>query len=185
MVDMRDTIEAKSDQLNAEDIATPKVLLITSVKKTSGDQPVSIGYEGDKGKPWKPCKSMRRILVKAWGADGEQFIGKSVEVYNDPKVKWAGEEIGGIRISKMSHMDRTMRTVITLNGKKRVPYTVEVLDVAPPKPERTLDERKEACKAALKTAGFELTEDDLESLSEIDNAKSLAEFFNSFKKEEA
>jgi hypothetical protein len=54
-----------------------------------------------------------------------------------------------------------------------------------PKPERTLDERKEACKAALKTAGFELTEDDLESLSEIDNAKSLAEFFNSFKKEEA
>lgn len=64
MMDISDTIIARSDQLNAADlIGGPVTVTITKVSKGDGEQPVSISYDGDKGKPFKPCKSVRRLLV--------------------------------------------------------------------------------------------------------------------------
>jgi hypothetical protein len=66
MLDLSKTIAPRSDQLNADDlIGGPRTITITGVKLVAEDQPVAISFDNDEGKPWKPCKSMRRVLVKA------------------------------------------------------------------------------------------------------------------------
>ena len=130
-MDLTQAIEPKSDQLNADDmIAGPKVIKITEVTRGNAEQPVVVHFEGDQGKPWKPCKSMTRVMVRAWGADASQFAGRSVELYCDPKVKWGGMEVGGIRIRSMSHIDKPLKMSLTATRGKRAPYSVAVLEAS-------------------------------------------------------
>ena len=65
VTNLRDTIIAKSDQLNADDIiGTGITITVTAVKRgDSAEQPVVIHYQGDNGRPYKPCKTMRRVLI--------------------------------------------------------------------------------------------------------------------------
>lgn len=122
MTDLTPTIQAKSDQLNADDLVSgPITIKITDVSLGSGDdQPIIIRYEGDNGKPWKPCKTMRRLLVSIWGADGNKYIGQMATLYRDPDVKWAGQPVGGIRVSHMSGIDGQKTLALTeTRGKKR------------------------------------------------------------------
>jgi len=131
MLDLTKTAEPKSDQLNADDLVSgPRTLQITGVRLVTGDQPVLIEYAGGEGRPWKPCKSMCRVLMAAWGVDGEQYAGRFVTVYNDPSVKWGGKDVGGIRISHLSHIESKIRMMLTVTRGKRVPYVVEPLEVA-------------------------------------------------------
>ena len=123
MDDMRQTIIPKSDQLNADDlIGREMTIKITGVEIKGGqEQPVSIHFEGDNGKPYKACKSMCRVMVSAWGPDSSKYAGRSLTLYRDPKVKWGGMEVGGIRISHMSDIadDMTMALTVTRANKKQ------------------------------------------------------------------
>ena len=126
MNDMTPTIVPKSDQLNSDDlIAGPITITITRVTIKAGEQPVAIFYDGDNGKPYKCCKSMARILVAAWGADASKYIGRSLTLYRDPTVKWAGMEVGGIRISHMSDIASPMTMALTMTKSNRKPFTVK------------------------------------------------------------
>lgn len=129
MNDMRQTIVPKSDQLNADDlIAGPITITVTEVRIRGGqEQPVSIHYEGDNGKPYKSCKSMNRVLVAAWGADASQYAGRRMTLYRDPSVRWGGMEVGGIRISHLSDIDATMTMALTATKGSRKPFTVKPL----------------------------------------------------------
>jgi len=129
MTDLSKTIEPKSDQLNADDlIAGPRTITVTDVRGVSGDaQPISIHYEGDNGKPYKPCKSMRRVLVVVWGASGADYAGRSMTLYRDPNVKFGGIAVGGIRISHMSHINDKVTMSLTVSRANRKPYTVNPL----------------------------------------------------------
>lgn len=136
-MNIADTVAPKSNQLNADDlIAGPRTITITRVSGTgNGDQPVAVSFEGDEGKPFLPCKSMRRVMIAVWGADASQYVGRSMMLYRDPKVVFGGMEVGGIRISHMSHMEREMVMALTVTKAKRAPYTVKPLrQEAPPPP---------------------------------------------------
>lgn len=129
-MDMSQTIAPKSDQTNADDlIAGPRTITVTRVTgcPDTPEQPVAIFYAGDGNKPFKPCKSMRRVLVAAWGADASQYVGRSLTLYRDPEVMFGGMKVGGIRISHMSHLDRDMTMALTASKAQRKPYTVRVL----------------------------------------------------------
>ena len=120
------TIEAKSDQLNADDlIGGVKTIKITGVKVLDTDvQPVAISYAGDNGKPYKPSKGMRRVLVQLWGDESDNFIGKSLTLFRDDNVKFGGSAVGGIRISHASHIDKPTRVLETISRGKRKPITI-------------------------------------------------------------
>jgi len=134
MNDMTVAITPKSDQLNADDlIAGPMTITVTEVTIRAGEQPVSIHYEGDNGKPYKSCKSMNRVLVMCWGPDAKNYIGRSMTLYRDPTVKWAGQEIGGIRISHLSHLDSAVTMALTATKGSRKPFTVRPLVTEPVK----------------------------------------------------
>jgi len=121
--DLSDTIIAKSDQLNADDlIGATKTIVVSGVKRYSenGSNAFSINYEGDCGRPFKPCKTMRKVILLAWGADGSKWIGRSMTLYNDPKVVYAGKEVGGVRISHISDITKNIVVMLTATrGKKK------------------------------------------------------------------
>lgn len=135
MSDMKQAIIPKSDQLNSDDLITgPITIKITGVTVRGGqEQPVSISFEGDNGKPYKACKSMCRVMVAAWGPDSSKYVGKSMTLYRDPSVKWGGMAVGGIRISHMSDIDENLTMALTVTRANKKPYTVKVLtNAAPP-----------------------------------------------------
>jgi hypothetical protein len=151
MTDLSKTIIPKSDQLNADDlIVNSKLITIKSVKVTDGEQCVSIGYDGDEGKPWKPCKSMRRVLIECWGANGDNYIGRQAVLYRDPTVKWAGVDYGGIRISQLSHINEQKTLMITVSRGKRVPFIIKPI-ITEPLNELT-DEKFEEYKTLIEAA---------------------------------
>lgn len=129
MTDLSSTIEAKSDQLNSDDLmGGPRTIRVTGVKLMGDEQPVALAYEGDRGKPYKPCKSMRRVLVALWGSDGKLYAGRSMTVFRDPEVAWGGAKVGGIRISHMSHIgDKAQTMALTATRGNKKPWTVKPL----------------------------------------------------------
>lgn len=132
-MDMASTIEPKSTQLNADDLLCgPRTITITAVRANEGstEQPVAISFADDNGKPFLPCKSMRRVMVHVWGADAKIYVGRSMTLYCDPKVQWGGMAVGGIRISHMSHIDKPMVMALTASKAKRAPFTVQPLIVS-------------------------------------------------------
>lgn len=132
MIDLTATIKPKSDQLNADDlIAGPRTITVTSVKLVAEDQPVAIHFHGDDGKPYKPCKSMRRVLVRAWGPDGSKYVGRSLTLYLDESVKFGGAAVGGIRISEMSHISAAVVMALTATRGTKKAFTVKPMIVAP------------------------------------------------------
>ena len=126
--DYADTLRAKSDQLNADDlVAGPITVEITAVGKGDPDQPLILSLSGGY-QPWKPCKTMRRLMAAATGTSSAgALVGRWITLYRDPTVKWAGREEGGIRLSHMSGLDRTVTTRLQISRGKRAPYRVEPL----------------------------------------------------------
>lgn len=126
MNDMSAVIQPKSDQINADDfIPGPRTYQIEGVAISPGtEQPVQIKLVGEP-RVWKPCKSMSRVLVAAWGPDAKAYAGRSLTLYRDPKVKWGGLEVGGIRISHLSHIERDMMMQLTATKGKRAPHIVK------------------------------------------------------------
>jgi hypothetical protein len=164
-MDMTQYTAAKSDQLNSDDlIAGPRTITITKVKANEGnkEQPVNIFFEGDDGKPFRPCLSMRRVMIAVWGSDAAQYVGRSMTIYRDPSVTWGGMEVGGIRISNMSHMDGPVVLALTATKKARKPYKVLPLVIEPPKPATDA-----AADVARELVGF---------ADSIENADAMAEF---------
>ena len=132
MTDISHALEAKSDQLNAMDIiGCNRIIKITDVDvKKTGEQLISIRFEGDHSRPWKPSKGMSRILASAWGIKSEDWIGKHVELFFEPSVVYAGKEVGGIRIKAVSDIKPAgIQCSIALNRTKREPYHVQFLVV--------------------------------------------------------
>lgn len=148
MNDMTPIIAANSDQLNADDlVGAPRTIRISEVAVRPGtEQPVTIRYEGDEGRPWKPCKTMSRVLVAAWGPDANKYVGRSVTLYNDPNVTWGGMKVGGIRVSHLSHIDKEMTLALTATRGKKAIAKIRPLADQPKQPAED--------KAAIWTDGF-------------------------------
>ena len=98
MTDLAQTILPKTDQLNADTLlAGPMTITVTAVKGCDDPtQPIAIHFEGGEKTPYKPCKSMRRVLVHCWGADGNTFVGRRMTLFCDPEVVFGGIKVGGI-----------------------------------------------------------------------------------------
>lgn len=126
VTDLSITIKPKSDQLNADDLLTgPITVTITDVKGGTVEQPVHIHIEGQQ--PYKPCKGMRRVLINAWGINGKEWVGKSVTLFCNPDVKWAGVALGGIEISHVSGISKPLTMMLTKARGRKSGFTVQPL----------------------------------------------------------
>lgn len=128
-----DVLKPKSDQINADDlIGRTMTVTIKEILVKAGDQPISIFFEGDYEKPYKPCKSMGRVMAHIWTDDEKKWIGKSMTLYCDPKVTFGPVAMGGIRISHMSDIAAPVTLMLTVTKASRKPFTVQPLKVQAP-----------------------------------------------------
>jgi hypothetical protein len=162
-MDITETIAPRSDQMNAEDLLTgPRTFTVESVTRGSAEQPVEIHLVGFPGRPFKPSKTVRRILVAAWGSDADAYVGRRMTLYRDPAVRFGKDEVGGIRVSHLSDIDKRIQLALTVTRGKRAPFIVDPL---PPVPDAivTLEHRiaEAATLADLDAIAAELKGGDL------------------------
>ena len=126
LMDITESIAPKSDQVNADDfVLGPRTFTITDVRQGSSEQPVWI-YLAEHPQPFKPSKTVLRLLGMGWGPETDAWHGKRLTLYRDETVKWAGKAVGGIRVSHMSGIGRkALTTMLPPSKGQRVPYTVE------------------------------------------------------------
>lgn len=132
-LDITETLAPSSSQINADDfIGRTAVVTVAGVEKIAGEQPLAVHLHEFPGRPWKPGKTVRRILAAAWGTDAAQWTGRRAELFTDPKVTFGKSEVGGIRISRMSHLDKPLSLALTATRGKKQTHRIEPLpDTAP------------------------------------------------------
>jgi hypothetical protein len=135
-MDLTDSIAPKSDQLDAVDlISGPRTFTIEKVTKNNAEQPFNFHLAGFP-RVWRPGKSMRRVIVAAWGPDAAKYVGQHITLYCDATVQFGGEVVGGTRISHMSGIDKPLRVPLLIKRGKSSLFTVNPLTVPEPAPAR-------------------------------------------------
>ena len=134
-MDITDSLAANSAQQNYDEyLAGPKTVTVAEVTQGTAEQPVNVELVEFPGKPFKPAKSVRRVLAAAWGTDASKWTGRRLTIYGDPSVRYGGKEVGGLRVSHVSHIDKPITVALTVTRGKRAPFTVQPLPDAPPVP---------------------------------------------------
>lgn len=134
-MDLTQSIVPKSDQLNSDDLVTgPVTVTITEVRAGNAEQPVEVHLAEFPGRPYKPSKSMRRVMVQAWGAEASTYAGNRLTLFRNPNIKFGGETVGGIEISHMSNLPRRLTVSLMVTRGKRKPFSVDPLPDAAPAP---------------------------------------------------
>ena len=95
-MDLSDSIAPRSDQWNADDlIAGPVTVTIADAKPGAAEQPVDILLVETPKRAYRPSKSMRRVIVAAWGKQSTVYAGRSLTLYRNPDITFGGEKVGG------------------------------------------------------------------------------------------
>ena len=141
-MDLSVTTAPDSTQVNADDlIGGPVTVTIAGVRQGNAEQPVNIDLVEFPGRAYRPSKSMRRVLVAAWGKDGDTYAGRRMTLYRDPEVTFGRDKVGGIKVSHLSHIEKRQTIALTTTRGKRAPHTVEPLPDAPaPSPTLSADQ---------------------------------------------
>jgi hypothetical protein len=128
-MNLTDSIAPRSDQLNADDLmAGPRTVTVTEVTKGSAEQPVNVVTEEfGPARPYKPSKSMRRVIVSAWGLDSDTYVGQQMTLFRNPKIRFGKDEVGGIQISHLSGIEENLTVPLTVTRGKRAPFVVAPL----------------------------------------------------------
>src|SRR5690606_24193532 len=126
-MDISDTLAPTSDQLDAVDLlGGPRTFTIERVTKGNVEQPVQV-HLAEFDRPWRPGKSMRRVLAACWGTDASVYVGRRVTLYCDPNVMFGKDKVGGTRISHLSHIDGVKKVPLLVSRGKSAIWTVEPL----------------------------------------------------------
>lgn len=135
-MDLTNTIEPDSTQVNAEDfLSGPRTVTISDVRTGTAEQPVNIDLVEFPGRAYRPSKSMRRVLVSVWGKEASEYAGRRLTLYRDAEVTFGRDKVGGVKIAAMSHLDKRVSLMLTASRGKRAPHVVEPLtDDAPTEP---------------------------------------------------
>lgn len=137
---MKITAEPRSDQWNADDfIGGPRVFTISGVKVGTAEQKYDIELTEGGGRFWRPPLTMLRLMIAAWGDEASDWTGHRVELYRDESIKFGPDAVGGIRISRMSHLPDNKRfsAMLTSTRGRRTRVSADPLPDAPtaaPKP---------------------------------------------------
>jgi len=124
-MDLTDSIAPRSDQVNADDlIGGPRTFTIAEVIAGKAESPFDFMLiETDRA--YRPSKTMRRVIVNAWGPEATNYAGRLLTLYRDPTIQFGGKAVGGIRISHLSHIDGPVEVSAQVTRGKREKFTVQ------------------------------------------------------------
>jgi hypothetical protein len=166
-----DTVEPVSEQLDAIELIEPRTFTITRVDfKENAEQPIAV-HLAEVPRPWKPGKNMRRVLMGVWGSDEQAYVGRQLTLFNNPKVKWAGKEVGGVRISHMSHIDKPVNVQVIPSQGQYATYTVKPLPDSPGADDAPVDSVGKPDQVAP-ASGVDITNDTIAACESIPTLRS-------------
>lgn len=132
-MDLTQTIQPNSLQLNADDLVSgPVIVQIQEVIAGDAEQPVFVKLVQFPGRTYRPSKSMRRVMVEAWGKEASIYAGRSLELFRNPDIRFGKDVVGGIQISRMSHLEKPLKIALTVSRGKRSQFSVTPLPAALP-----------------------------------------------------
>lgn len=129
---MTASIAPKSDQLNADDlISGPVTVTIQEVVQGTAEQPVDVRLVEFPGRAYRPSKSMRRVMVSAWGPEASTYAGQRLTLVRNPEITFGRDKVGGIEIEAMTGIPKPLTIALTATRGKRKNFTVQPLPDAP------------------------------------------------------
>jgi hypothetical protein len=73
-MNLSQAVIARSDQLNADDLVSgPRTFTVSEVRRGDAEQPVAIELAEFPDRPFKPSKTVLRILAHAWGEETDDW----------------------------------------------------------------------------------------------------------------
>lgn len=129
-MNIREFVKIKGDRINFEDfIMGSQDFTITKLgRKIDGGQPrLLMFFEGREETPYWVSKGMVKCLSSpdGWGnSEFSEWVGRKVRLFGEPSVMYAGKELGGVRISHISHIHAQYSTKITERRGVRIDYTI-------------------------------------------------------------
>jgi hypothetical protein len=127
-MDLTESIAPRSDQLNADDlISGPITVTIQEVVKGTAEQPVDVRLVEFPGRAYRPSKSMRRVMVMAWGPEASAYAGRRLTLYRNADITFGKDKVGGIEISHLSNIAKPLTVALTATRGRRKNFTVEPL----------------------------------------------------------
>lgn len=171
-MDLTESIAPRSDQVNADDlIAGPITYTIREVIAGKAESPFDfLLVETDRA--YRPSKTMRRVIVNAWGPEAANYAGRRLTLYREPTIKFGGAVVGGIRISHMSHIDKRVEVLAQVTRGKREKFTVDPLADAPAAKADPNAERIAALKAEWKASDADRRAEIEAEVAELTGAQS-------------
>ncbi len=147
-MDLTESIQPRSDQVNADDlVGGPITYTIREVIGGKAEQPFDFMLV-ETNRAYRPSKTMRRMIVAAWGPKAETYAGRRLTLYREPSIKFGGKTVGGIQISHMSHISERREVMLQVTRGKRETFVVDPLPDAPaPAPVDETAERITALQA--------------------------------------
>lgn len=134
-MDLTESIAPRSDQINADDlVGGPQTYTVREVIQGKAEAPFDFQLV-ETNRAYRPSKTMRRVIVAAWGPKTAAYAGRRLTLYREPSIKFGGVTVGGIRISAMSGIGKAVEVMVQTSRGKREKFVVEPLpDAAPPSP---------------------------------------------------
>lgn len=126
-MDLTDSIQARSDQINADDLVTgPQTYTIREVIGGKAESPFDFMLvETDRA--YRPSKTQRRVIVAGWGPEAKVYAGRRLTLYRNPDIKFGGKTVGGIQVSHMSHIAERVEVMLQVTRGKREKFIVDPL----------------------------------------------------------
>ena len=150
--DFSGALLAKSDQINAIDLAGDVVAKIThATYDPTKEQPMDVFIEGY-ALPWRPSKGMRRVMADAWNTTKcSELTGRVLMIYCNKDVTFGKDKTGGIQIKAMTGISKSGINTIVRKGRKAMPYRVEYMEppTAPTYPQDQFDANFEQMTTAM------------------------------------
>lgn len=165
-MDMTESIQARSDQINADDlISGPMTVTIKEVVGGKAEAPFDFLLE-ETDRAYRPNKTMRRVIAAGWGKETDAYPGRRLTIYREPTIVFGGKTVGGIRISHMSHIDKQVDVMAQVTRGKREKFIVDPLPDAPTTRKRQ-PSLKDRLTAGMKARGITEREDALAYVESI------------------
>ncbi len=134
---LRDTIKSKSDQLNVDDLlGGDRMIQVEGVNIVNDpQQPIHIYYVGCNNIPYKPCLTVRRILIALWGEDeygqASHWVGRWMNLYVDPTVSYGKQKnCGGIRVNAVSNIPNVATVKATVKRGIKQEFKIQPITLS-------------------------------------------------------
>ena len=100
-MNMNEFLKGDSQYLTKDDVPAQGIeasIIGVKIDNVGDDRKPILGFGGGFLKPMVLNKTNTAILISLFGEDSNGWTGKTVQVYCDPSVSYAGKVTGGLRI---------------------------------------------------------------------------------------